>query len=137
MAKIDFAGLDQVLGNVAALAESVNADTAERMLSAGAAVMADAQQASIQQCGLIDTGDMYRSVGHTKMKSDGSGAYFTDVFPQGKDRKGVRNAEKFFIAEYGKSNQPGTRVMTIATEKGAEPANAAMYDAWEAITNGK
>lgn len=137
MARIDFTGLNQALGNVASLAESVNADTAERMLSAGAAVMVEAQKASIKQCGLIDTGDMYRSVGATKMKIDGSGAYFIDVFPQGKDRKGTLNVEKFQIAEHGRSNWPGTRVMTIATEKGAEPANAAMYDAWEAITNGK
>ena len=70
----------------------------------------------------IDTGDMVRSVGTakgTKAKK------FHDIYPQGRDEKGVRNAEKAFIAHYGKSGQLGTRFVDEAeSNSGAECAVA-------------
>lgn len=136
MAQIKFDGLDMVLGTVSRMEESVNEETASQMLTAGAAVMIDAQKAAIKQCGLIDTGDMYASVGPTKIKETSDGQYYIDVYPQGKDRKGVRNADKFYINHFGKSSKPGTHVLTIAQEKGSEPALAAMYKVWEGKKNG-
>lgn len=135
MAKIDFSGLDNLSEGLKRLSAAAEAETAAKMLEAGAAVMIDAQKQSIVRCGLVDTGDMLNSVKATKVTRDSSGAHVIDVFPQGKDRKGVRNAEKYFIAEYGKSTQPATRTFTLAMENGAEPALDAMHKVWEEAIN--
>jgi len=50
------------------------------------------------------TGQMAASIHATKPKKNERG-YFTVVRPTGKDSKGVRNAEKLAIQEYGTSRQ--------------------------------
>ena len=78
---------------------------------------------SIKNHNHIDTGDMVNSVGvakGTKAKK------FRDIYPQGKDSKGVRNAEKAFIAHYGKSGQLGDRFVDEAEANSAAECAAAM-----------
>ena len=49
-----------------------------------------------------------------------------EIYPQGKDRKGVRNAEKAFILHYGKSGQAPTRFVDAVEEAAEDKAVSAM-----------
>ena len=68
------------------------------MLKAGANVLVRAQKAEIERMQIVDTADMMNSVKATPVKGNDVEQY-VEVYPHGKDRKGVRNAEKAFIAQ--------------------------------------
>ena len=91
---------------------------------------AETHSASEGKDALRDTGDMIDAIGATKPKKD-DGARVVDVYPQGKDRNGVRNAEKAFVLNYGSSSIGATHWVEDAEDK-AEPlahdAAEAKYD---------
>lgn len=106
------------------------------MLNAGADVIVEAQQEEIERMGLVDTGDMLKSIKKTPVKKSRDGGRYIVIAPQGKDRKGVSNATKGFVAQYGRSNMPARPWMTVANEKAAPAASAAMRKVWEEKNNG-
>lgn len=67
-------------------------------------VMADATE----EKGHIRTGEMMRSIGHNEYR-EFLGGGSTDVYPQGDDSKGVRNATKAYVINYGKGRRPNTK----------------------------
>ena len=62
-------------------------------------------------------------------KTDG-GVKYIDIYPQGKDRKGVRNAEKAFLLHYGTSKIKPTRWVDEAESRGEAYALPAMERVW-------
>ena len=74
------------------------------------------------------TGDMASSVAPTKGIKKIGDVSAKEIYPQGKDRKGVRNAEKAFILHYGKSNadQPPTHFVDAVEESAEDKAVSAM-----------
>jgi len=123
--KLSFEGLDEVYREMTRAGESVG-PTADRMAEAGAEEVVKGWQEAIQEAGLIRTGAMLRSVRAGKVK-DGR----TDIYPQGKDAKGTRNAEKAFILHYGTSRKRGTRFVDRAEEIAEPRAVEAMTRIWE------
>ena len=99
------------------------------MLQAGAAVVADAWRDAIQSHGLIDTGDMLDSVAPANLVNSSTEKKIA-VYPQGRDRKGVRNAEKAFINHYGASRRKATHFVDDAETKAEGPAVEAMAAVW-------
>ena len=79
---------------------------------------------------LVDTGDMKKSVKATKLRKTDSGG-FVEVYPQGKDRKGVSNATKAFVAQYGKSGMSARPWLTAARAKSGEKVSAAIRKVWD------
>ena len=67
-------------------------------------VMADATE----EKGHIRTGDMMHSIGHNEYR-EFLGGGSTDVYPQGDDSKGARNATKAYVINYGKGRRPNTK----------------------------
>ena len=67
-------------------------------------VMADATE----EKGHIRTGEMMRSIGHNEDR-EFLGGGSTDVYPQGDDSKGARNATKAYVINYGKGRRPNTK----------------------------
>ena len=67
-------------------------------------VMADATE----EKGHIRTGEMMRSIGHNEYR-EFLGGGSTDVYPQGDDSKGTRNATKAYVINYGKGRRPNTK----------------------------
>lgn len=67
-------------------------------------VMADATE----EKGHIRTGEMMRSIGHNEYR-EFLGGGSTDVYPQGDDSKGIRNATKAYVINYGKGRRPNTK----------------------------
>lgn len=130
MALFNGEGFDELLADLQKDKDLID-DAAPDMLAAGAEVVADAWRDAIKAHDLIDTGDMLDSVGP-------SDAVVTDrekkiaVYPQGRDRKGIRNAEKAFINHYGASRRKATHFVDDAETKAEGPAVDAMAAVWYA-----
>lgn len=125
MAKLTIQGLDSVIADMKRLGE-LEGETADKMLTEGAKIVAEEWKNAIKQAGLVDTGDMLNSVRPSKPKTS-KDVRNIEVFPQGKDRKGVRNAEKAFVNHYGTSRIKKTRFVDKANAK-AEPRVIAAYE---------
>lgn len=99
MATIDTSGLDEMIRAMERLGQNTEA-VASVMLEAGAQDIQSAWKESMEEHRLRDTGDMIDSVIVAK---GAGGARYRDILPNGKDRKGVRNAEKAFVLHYGRN----------------------------------
>ncbi|WP_347293137.1 HK97-gp10 family putative phage morphogenesis protein [uncultured Alistipes sp.] len=131
MARFEVNGIegfeDKILKREAAATAAVPA-----MLKAGAAVLVDAQQAEIRstfQSGRV-TGDLASSIKATSVKKKDSTQY-VEVYPQGTNRRGERNATVGFVHQYGRSNMPARPWFTSANEKAAGEVQEAMRQEWE------
>lgn len=118
MAKVKIKGMEAIIKAFMSQEAGIE-EKVERMLETSGQIMVKAQCDMIGYYFLIDTGAMFNSVKPTKIKKDRNNAYIR-VFPQGKDKKGTRNAEKAFIKEYGTSKTPATRWMTSAIESATD-----------------
>ena len=130
MATITTNGFKNFLKDLEALGDDVD-EMSEDMLSAGSDVAIDEWKKGIEaeehkiiakdgkgfvsKRGYVDTGDMRDSVGRVEKSRKGT----AEIYPQGKDRKGVRNAEKAFILHYGTSSFQGSRFVDDIEDKAA------------------
>lgn len=129
MARFDVTGMDAVLQEMARM-DQLTGRVADEMLMAAAGIMTEAWQSAISAHGHIDTGAMFKSVGPTRPTTKGDVRTLT-IYPQGKDSSGTRNAEKAFIAHFGRTHQRGTGFVTEAESSGEEPALTAMVAVWD------
>lgn len=139
MAKFKVVGLDDLIADLER--EAVRAEKlVPEMLEAGAEVIGKAQKREAEQMiksGKIrlfrnksrSTGAFVSSIKPTAVKGKGASAY-VDVYPQGTDEKGVRNAEKGFLAEYGTKSMPSYPWMSVANEKAMPEAVEKMQEIW-------
>ena len=128
MALFNGEGFDELLADLKQHGDLVST-AAPDMLQAGAAVVADAWRDAIRAHDLIDTGDMIDSVGPSDVVNTSSEKKIA-VYPQGRDRKGIRNAEKAFINHYGASRRKATHFVDDAETKAEGPAVDAMAAVW-------
>lgn len=111
------------------------------MLEAGAAVIVKAQQSEAARLNISgrSKGALVKSIKADQTKGDGNSRY-KEVYPHGVDRShtraGVRNAEKGFVLEYGRSNMPAQPWMAPANEKSADEVTEAMWKEWEGTNGG-
>lgn len=101
-----------------------------KMLKAGGQVLVKAQKEEIQRMGLVDTGDMLNSVKATAPKEK-DGVMCVEVYPAGKDRKGVDNAKKGFVLNYGTSKIRARPWHDVADKRAAGDVVDAMRQVWE------
>ena len=128
MALFEAEGFDELVADLKKNADLLDS-AAPEMLQAGAAVVADAWRDAIQSHGLIDTGDMLDSVAPSNLVNSSTEKKIA-VYPQGRDRKGIRNAEKAFINHYGASRRKATPFVDDAETKAEGPAVEAMAAVW-------
>jgi len=136
VAKFEFSGFDEVRNAI--LKKSERATKAvPLMLIAGAEVLVKAQKSEIESMfsGDRSTGALAASIKADTVKGDMLTKYIT-VYPRGKDKKGVSNATKGFVQQYGRSNMPARPWMTAANEKAESEVQAAMRREWEAAQDG-
>ena len=129
MAKFNVEGIETVIKAMNRMGNATG-PVADEMLAAAANVVVGAWQTSIQSHGHIDSGAMFRSVRPTAPKTQGDTRMLT-VYPQGKDGRGVRNAEKAFIANFGRRHQKGTGFVQDAERAAEGPAQEAMIAVWD------
>lgn len=136
MARMSFSGIDEVIRDMDRLQMRTGA-TAERMVRAGAEVMAEERRKEAERRGLRDTGDMIKKMRPARNTYTVMGAKKLDVYSQGKDEKGVRNAAKEYMDHYGYKKRPASHWVDTAEARGEKPANEAMVGVWnEFIDNG-
>ena len=102
MARFESSGLDDLIREMQRMGED-SGEVAEAMVNAAVVEIRDAWRETAEEEGLIDTGAMIESIGFPAPVQKIGGVLYRDVYPQGKDAKGVRNAEKAFILQYGSS----------------------------------
>ena len=107
MARFETTGLDELIREMQRMGEDSGA-VAETMVNAAAIEIRDAWRQSAENHGLIDTGSMINSIGSPGPVKSIGGVFSQTVSPQGKDAKGVRNAEKAFILNYGTTRYQAT-----------------------------
>ena len=103
------------------------------MLNAGADILVKEQKKEVRKTfgdSSRSTGALEKSLKKSKVKSKGVKKTI-EVSPTGKDKKGVRNAEKGFILEYGKHGYAPNPWMTRANEKCENEVHGSMRRVWE------
>ncbi len=128
MAKFNMVGLEELEQEIARRA-ALLPDAAPEMLKAGTDILVEYQRGSIIEKGLIDTGDMFDSIRAGPVK-EGRDGWYQEVWPQGRDRNGTRNAEKGFILEYGTSRIEQTHWMSEANDAAKDEVVEAMRKVW-------
>ena len=136
MARFDMSGLNSVIDEMRRLGEDTG-PTAERMIMAGAEEVKKAWRRSAEEHNHRDTGDMIDSIGYPLHPAKIGDALGIDIYPQGVDHKGVRNAEKAFILHYGTSKRPGSRWVDDADRYSEETAVPEMKRIWDEYVQSK
>lgn len=137
MARFRVDGLDSLIDMMRKYDQTSGA-IAEDVLMAGAGAVRDAWRRAADEKDHRVTGDMINSIGFPRSPKDIGGILTIDIYPQGKDSKGIRNAEKAFILHYGSSKLPGSRWVDLADQYSEEMAPAAMQAVFDDyIENGQ
>ena len=131
MAKFTVTGLDDVQ-EAMLRRDKATMEAVPEMLKAGGEVIKNAFQAETKKLNSTGrgTGDLTASIKVSAVKERNGGKY-VDIAPTGKDRHGVRNAEKGFVLNYGRSNMPARPWFTRSHQKATPEVQAAMRQAWE------
>ena len=135
MATFNVVGFDEVekamLRRTAAAQKAVPA-----MLEAGAEVLVNEQKKQVLAMLTSDrsTGDLAKSIKRGKVQGDDTEKHI-EVYPDGKNHRGERNATVGFVQQYGRLRMPAKKWMTVANEKAAVAVHEAMAREWEKAQN--
>ena len=94
-----------------------------RIVEAGARADDDEWRKNIKLGGHIRSGDMYNSVGPSAYREFMGGGEIS-VYPQGNDRKGVANAMKAYVINYGRGKRTAKMGDKFITGKEAQTEEA-------------
>ena len=125
MAKMEYSGFEIIDNQLAKL----DRDTIRRLVQAGANALIDETKESIASHRHIATGRMMASVkpGAHHETLDGG---WMEVYPQGEDSRGVSNAKKAFVINYGyggrRTEKTGDKFITGQKKRLEQKAMEAM-----------
>lgn len=119
MAKLDTPGLDELIREMQRMGED-SGEIAEAMVNAAVGVIRDEWRASAERHDLKVSGALIDSIGFPAPVQNIAGIVYRDVYPQGKDGRGTRNAEKAFILNFGTSRIPA-KYWVDEAEQAAKP----------------
>lgn len=130
MARFDVSGLDETIEEMKRLGQ-MTGQTADAMLMAGADEVRKAWRQSAEEHRHRDTGDMIASIGFARKPKEIGSIRSIDIYPQGKDKRNIRNAEKAFILHYGTTKIRGSRWVDDADKISEQTVVPAMIRVWE------
>ncbi len=130
MARFDVSGLDETIEEMKRLGQ-MTGQTADAMLMAGAEEVRKAWRQSAEEHRHRDTGDMIASIGFSRKPKEIGSIRTIDIYPQGKDKRNIRNAEKAFILHYGTTKIRGSRWVDDADKISEQTVVPAMIRVWE------
>lgn len=130
MALLTIKGMDDLYDEWRKLEKDADA-VARAMVQAGAEVVKKAWKDTAEGYNLKRTGAMIDSIGFKKEPESLGDIKWADVYPQGKDERGVRNAEKAFINHYGSTRVPRTGWVDVADDLATEGALNAMENIYD------
>lgn len=135
MARFDTSGIDSIISQMESMGAQVS-EVAEDMVQAACEEIKQAWREKIEARGLVDTGAMRDSVGYKRQPTKLPDVVYNEVTPQGKDAKGVRNAEKAFILHYGKHNMQATYWADAAEKKADSRVEQKLTEIFEKFIEG-
>lgn len=133
MARMEFDGLDGIVREMEKLQTGAG-PVAEKMLRAGAEVMAEYRRREAEKRGLRDTGAMIKNIKPARKIKTNAGAMELTVYSQGKDpdsKTNQTNAAKEFMDHYGYKSRPATHWIDSAEKDGEGPAQKEMEKIWD------
>jgi HK97 gp10 family phage protein len=125
MGRFTTTGIDDIMKKLVYLGDAAEA-VGDEMLLAGAEEVKKAWKKSAERHKLRDTGDMIASIGYARKPKSVGGVRVIDIYPQGKNRRGVRNAEVAAVTHYGTSKFPATHWVDEADAEAGPKAQEAM-----------
>lgn len=129
MARFEIQGMDEIIDQMRSM-QLLTGRVAETMLMAAAEDVREAWRESAEEHGHRDTGQMIAAIGYPRKPSAASDALAIDIYPQGKNTGGVRNAEVAFVLHYGTSKMPGSGWVDDADAKSGPKVTATMESIW-------
>lgn len=143
MAKLTVKGFEELESRLQAIEKGLKGEAEDKMLRAGAKVLIEGWQESIESHGHRVTGAMAGSVGMTDIRRTPDGASI-EVYPQGTDSHRINNAQKAYILHYGRNPTKkgtkgikGDKFVTDAEKRSKERIHAAMQQALDEFIAGK
>lgn len=137
MAKFESPGMADLIKEMERMGQESGA-VAEAMVNAAVAVIRDEWQASAEAHDLKKTKALIDSIGFPAPIQKVGGILMRDVYPQGVDGKGVRNAEKAFVLNYGRHNMEPTYWVDEAEAAAGPKVQARLEQIWgEFLDTGK
>ncbi len=130
MARFDVSGLDETIEEMKRLGQ-MTGRTVDAMLMAGAEEVRKAWRQSAEEHRHRDTGDMIASIGFARKPKEIGSIRSINIYPQGKDKRNIRNAEKAFILHYGTTKIRGSRWVDDADKISEQTVVPAMIRVWE------
>ena len=131
MARFEIQGMDEIIDKMKSM-QMLTGPVAQAMLMTAAEDVKEAWRESAEEHEHRDTGDMINSIGYPRTPKAASDALFIDIYPQGKNRGGVRNAEVAFVLHYGTSKMPGSGWVNDADAKSGPRVTQTMQQIWNA-----
>lgn len=135
MAKLDISGFNEFTDLLLKQDKIATEAVPEMLESAGKVVKEVLTESIIQKnftkSGKRAFGDLKASIKVTKIKGKGEEKY-VEVYPMGTDRKGVSNATKGFVLNYGRSHMDAKPWFSDAQTKAVEAGENEMRRIWEA-----
>lgn len=101
------------------------------MVNQAVVIIRDAWRESAEKHGLRDTGALIESIGFPEPVTKVGSVLSRDVYPQGKDAKGTRNAEKAFILHYGTKKIPATYWVDDADDASGPRVQERLEQMWD------
>lgn len=129
MARFEIQGMDEIIDQMKSM-QLLTGKVAETMLMAAAEDVREAWRESAEEHGHRDTGQMIAAIGYPRKPSAASDALAIDIYPQGTNTGGVRNAEVAFVLHYGTSKMPGSGWVDDADAKSGPRVTATMASIW-------
>lgn len=126
MARLRIEGVDGLAEELAQMGQ-LTGPLADAMLKAGVQPIVEVRKAEAIKRRHVDTGQMVNAIAADRKVNDtGDGSKSITVYARGVDKKGVRNAEKEFLRNYGTSKMDADHWVEAANEKAEPQALAAM-----------
>lgn len=134
MAKLDISGFNEFTDLLLKQDKIAMEAVPEMIKGAGEVVKQVLTQSIIQKnftkSGKRAFGDLKASIGVSKIQGKGEEKY-VEVYPMGTDRKGVSNATKGFVLNYGRSHMDAKPWFSDAQTKAVEAGENEMRRIWE------
>ena len=129
MARFDTSGLDDLVKDMTKMGQRTGA-MASAMVQAAGVEIRKSWKRTAKEHKYHKTGAMIDSIGMPEGVQTLGDSSFVDIYPQGKDSKGTRNAEKAFILHYGTSRIKPS-YWTEEADNAAEPVlSEQLEDMW-------
>ena len=136
MARFDMSGLDPIIDEMREMGEESGA-VAQEMILAMAEAVKQAWKRSAEEHGHRDTGEMINAIGYPRGPQTIGDVLTIDIYPHGKDHKGVRNAEKAFVLHYGTSKLKASYWVDTADAYSEQTAIPAAEQIWDKFIRGR